>query len=71
MQTKLQSIVETLVQTAIGYTVAITSQLLIFPFFGIDISFSENLLIGVWFTIISIARGYVVRRVFNHLHRRR
>lgn len=69
MQSKLMSWVETLTSTAVGYTVAVTSQILIFPFYGIEIPLHQNLTIGVWFTAISIARGYVVRRTFNRITR--
>ena len=49
----------------IGYVVATASQILIFPLFGIFLPLSDNLLIGAYFTAISIVRGYVVRRFFN------
>jgi len=39
------------------------SQLIIF--FDIEASFSNNLLIGFWFTLISVIRNYAVRRWFN------
>ena len=65
MQTKTNSLIETCTNTAIGYLVALASQLLVFPLFDINIPFSDNLLIGLWFTVISILRGYVVRRLFN------
>jgi len=65
MQSKANSIIETLTNTAIGYFVALGSQLLVFPMFDIYIPLSDNLLIGLWFTVISILRGYVVRRWFN------
>ena len=65
MQSKRMSMVETCTNVAIGYFVALASQLAIFPLFGINISFSDNLAIGAWFTVISIVRGYIVRRVFN------
>jgi hypothetical protein len=68
MQTKNNSLIETLTNTSIGYLVALASQLLVFPMFDINIPFSDNLLIGLYFTIISICRGYVVRRVFNRNH---
>ncbi len=64
-QTKRMSMAETVTNTAIGYGVALASQLAIFPLFGIDITFADNLAIGAWFTVISIARGYLVRRIFN------
>ena len=64
-QTKLESVVEVVVNVLIGYVVATASQILIFPLFGIFLPLSDNLLIGAYFTAISIVRGYVVRRFFN------
>ena len=64
-QTKLESAVEVVVNVLIGYVVATASQILIFPLFGIFLPLSDNLLIGAYFTAISIVRGYVVRRIFN------
>ena len=69
MQTKRQSLIETLAGVAIGYAVALASQLVIFPHFGLHPTLDQNLLIGLYFTVISIARGYVVRRVFNRVFR--
>lgn len=68
MQTKLQSRIETLVQQAIGFVVAMISQLIIFPVFDIHINMKDNLLIGIYFTIVSIIRSYLVRRAFNKVH---
>lgn len=64
-QSKLESFIEVTINTFIGFVVAIISQLIIFPFFDIHIHFSENLWIGLWFTLISIIRSYIVRRWFN------
>lgn len=64
-QTRLHSAAESLANVAIGYAIAVASQLLIFPIFDIHISLSDNLLIGGYFTLISIARSYAVRRWFN------
>lgn len=69
-QSRLSSFIEACMNIAIGYIVAIASQLIIFPFFDIHIPFSDNLLIGVWFTIISLIRSYAIRRWFNaRIHR--
>lgn len=65
MQSRYQSFIEALLNVLIGYVVALASQLLIFPLFGIKVSFAENLLIGGYFTIISIVRSYAIRRWFN------
>jgi len=67
MQSKRMSLIETLTNVAIGYIVAILSQLAVFPIFNIHIPLTDNLLIGVWFTVISIIRGYLVRRLFNRI----
>lgn len=65
MQSRYQSFIEALLNVLIGYVVALASQLLIFPLFEIKVSFTENLLIGGYFTIISIVRSYAIRRWFN------
>lgn len=64
MQTKSHSMLESLTNTVIGYVVAVASQLAVFPMFDIHIQLQDNLLIGVWFTAISLTRGYLVRRWF-------
>lgn len=61
-QTRLESVIESLINVAIGFGVALTSQLLIFPQFGIDVPLSTDLKIGAWFTVISLVRSYIVRR---------
>ena len=65
MQTRIGSLFESAVNIVIGYFVALLSQLLVFPMFGIDVPFSANLWIGAWFTVISLVRSYVIRRWFN------
>ena len=67
MQTRKGSLVESCVNIAIGYGVALLSQIIIFPVFGIHVPLSTNIWIGVWFTAISLVRSYIVRRVFNRV----
>ena len=64
-QTRIGSFIEACVNVVIGFGVALASQVVIFPLFGIRVPFSTNLAIGAWFTVISIARSYIVRRWFN------
>lgn len=66
-QTRKHSLFESIVNVLIGYGVAVGSQILIFPMFGMYVPISDNLLIGLWFTAISIVRSYMVRRVFNKI----
>lgn len=67
-QTRLQSLIETTINIGIGYGIALVSQIVVFPLFGINIPLSDNVFIGAIFTVISIARSYLVRRMFNRLH---
>jgi len=71
MQTKLQSLFESLTNIAVGYIVSILSQLVIFPLFGISTTIKDNLMIGLFFTVVSIVRGYCLRRFFNWYHCRK
>ncbi len=64
-QTRLGSLIESLMNIVIGYGVALLSQLVVFPQFGIHVPFSTNLWIGAWFTVISLVRSYIIRRWFN------
>lgn len=64
-QSRAMSAAESVANVAIGYGVAVASQIVIFPLFGVHLPLSDNLLIGAWFTVISLARSYVVRRMFN------
>lgn len=65
MQSRIGSLFESAANIVIGFCVALISQLLVFPLFGIDIPFSSNLGISAWFTAISLVRSYVIRRWFN------
>lgn len=64
-QKRLHSLIETLTNIAIGYSISIIAQILIFPLFGINIPLSSNLAIGAFFTVISIIRSYTIRRWFT------
>lgn len=70
MQSRRHSALESVANVAIGYGVAVASQIVIFPMFGIHIPLGDNLLIGLWFTAISIFRSYSLRRVFNRINER-
>jgi hypothetical protein len=65
------SMVESVLSTAIGFGVALLTQILVFPLFGFNPSLTVNLLITCIFTVVSIARQFCVRRLFEALHIRR
>lgn len=64
-QTRKMSLAETLFNTAVGYAINQTAQILIFPMVGIHVPYAVNFALGVFFTAISIARGFCLRRFFE------
>ena len=67
-QKKKVSLMEVLINTAIGYFVALATQIIVFPWFNIEVTYSQQFAIGAIFTIVSIVRGYFVRRMFDLIH---
>ena len=67
-QSKRGSLAESLLNVAIGYGIAVVTQVAVFPLFDLHPSLSENLTIGGIFTVVSIARSYCLRRAFNWYH---
>jgi hypothetical protein len=59
------SLVESLANVAVGYGIAVLTQIAVFPFFGLHVSLADNLVMGAVFTIVSIARSFTLRRVFE------
>ena len=70
-QPKWHSVLESLFNVAVGYGVALTTQLLVFPLFDIHIPLKDNIYIGMIFTVVSIVRSYLLRRGFNWWHIRK
>ena len=66
-QSRRMSLIEALSNVAIGYGVAVLTQMAVFPLFGLQVSLSDNLLIGALFTLVSVARSYAVRRMFERM----
>ena len=68
-QSRWMSFAEAVVNVVVGYGVAVVTQMLVFPLFGMRASVSDNLLIGVIFTMVSLVRSFTLRRVFESLRR--
>ncbi|SLN77722.1 DUF7220 family protein [Roseisalinus antarcticus] len=64
-QSRRMSLVEAITNVAVGYGLAVAMQILVFPWFGLYPSLSQNLAIGVLFTGASLIRGYALRRLFE------
>jgi hypothetical protein len=64
-QTRLGSLIEACMNVLIGFWINFCANLLILPLIGFHITLSDNFFIGMLYTVISVARSYVVRRWFN------
>jgi hypothetical protein len=66
-QTRRHSIIEALAGTAIGMAVSILASTVVYPLFGHSFTLAQNTGITLIFTVLSVARGYLVRRLFNRM----
>jgi hypothetical protein len=64
-QTRAMSLIEATTNVIVGYGLAVITQILIFPVFGLHASLAQNLKLGLVFTVVSIGRGYALRRLFE------
>jgi hypothetical protein len=70
IQSKLMSLIEAATNTTVGYALAVGTQLVVFPFYGLDAALPEHLAIGAAFVLVSLVRSYVLRRAFAGAWRR-
>ena len=66
-QSRTMSLVESFANVAIGYGIAVITQILVFPLFGLATTLAENMAMGAIFTVVSIARSFTLRRLFETL----
>lgn len=64
-QSKKNSLIETVTQTVIGLGTSILIQVIIYPLMGIPVTLFQNVIITFIFFVVSIIRGYFIRRLFN------
>jgi len=65
MQTKKQSFYESIINTASGFAVSLLLAYYVLPLFGLSKSFITSITVVSIFTISSIIRNYLIRRIFN------
>ena len=68
-QSRAMSLFEAATNVAVGYGVAVATQAVVFPLFGIGVEASTHFAIGAIFTGVSLVRSYLLRRVFERLRR--
>lgn len=64
-QSRRMSLVETVAGVAVGFVVSVLASFVVYPIFGHAFTLSQNIGITIIFTVLSIVRGYLVRRAFN------
>jgi hypothetical protein len=69
-QSRRMSLVESVANVVVGYGIAVVTQMLIFPIFALYTTLAQNLQMGAVFTIVSIARSFALRRVFEAIRMR-
>lgn len=66
-QKKSHSFAEAIFNTVFGFAISMAANLIVLPWFGFKVTVHDAFNIGIIFTFISIARSYILRRIFNRL----
>ena len=66
-QSKKMSFVEACTNIAIGFAINFIANMVVLPICGVSVKVNQALMIGVYFTIISLTRTYCIRRWFNKI----
>ena len=64
-QSRKASLMEAVTKVIVGYIVGCVANLLIFPLFNVHVSYTDNLLMGLIYSAISIVLSYTIRRWFT------
>lgn len=64
-QSRRASLLEALAKTAIGFFISLLATLIILPAVGVAATINQSVAMTLGFTVISIARSYILRRLFN------
>lgn len=62
------SLLESVINIGVGFGLGLIGQMVFLPLLGVDINLHQNLLFAAIMTVISIARSYALRRLFEALH---
>lgn len=69
-QSKYGSLIEAGAHTCIGYFLSLAVQFIVYPIYGASFTVMQNIEIGLIFMLVSLVRGYVIRRWFEaRIHR--
>ena len=63
-QTRSMSLIESVANTGAGFALSLLIQLSLFSLMSIETTTTQNLLMSGVFTVASLVRGYLMRRLF-------
>jgi len=66
-QSRAASLAEAGANVVVGYGVALAAQQLIFPLFAIHTTLAQDSAIAAAFTLVSLLRSYLLRRIFERI----
>ncbi|MGI3213344.1 DUF7220 family protein [Roseovarius tibetensis] len=69
-QSRMMSLIEAATNVVVGYVLAIATQIVVFPWFAIETGLAEHLGLGLVFVGVSLARIYLLRRLFEAVQAR-
>ena len=64
-QSRFMSLVEAIANVVVGYGIAVATQLVVFPWFGLPAHLDDALALGAVFTLVSLIRAFALRRLFE------
>lgn len=67
-QSRRASLAEAILNVLLGFWISVAANIWLLPLWGFHPSVSQGVEIGILFTWISLARSYVLRRLFNFFH---
>ena len=70
VQSRRMSLIEAVTNVALGYALAVVTQIVVFPWFDLHPSLRDNLALGAVFVGISLVRSYALRRLFEAVGKR-
>ncbi|GHC67686.1 DUF7220 family protein [Neogemmobacter tilapiae] len=66
-QSRRRSLIEACAHVVLGYALAVALQLVLYPAYGLHPSVAQSMKLALWFSLLSLARSYALRRFFNWL----
>jgi hypothetical protein len=69
-QTVPMSLIEAVTNVLVGFCIALLTQLGVFTLFGLQVTLVQHLRIGAIFTVVSLLRSFMLRRLFEGMRLR-